>query len=110
LRRGTRGTMQTLRNTSWGVLLLADDSGGGANDKDDAHVRRAATTLLALLPLLAGGSFNAPLLPSKAWLQSAANGTTMLQWEINTFFPLAAWGPGDGRNGGGGGSSSGART
>ncbi len=44
------------------------------------------------------------MLPSKAWLQSAAKDAAMLRWAINDFFPPAVRGPGGGRNGGSGGA------
>jgi hypothetical protein len=110
LRGGTGGNTQALRDAAWGALLLAGSGGGGANDEDDMRVRRAATALITLLPLLAGGGSDAPSLPSEAWLRSTADDAAMLRWAIDDFFPLAARGPGGGRNGGSGGGSGGART
>ncbi len=51
-----------------------------------------------------------PMLPPKAWLQSAAEGAPMLRWAIDEFFPLEAQGPGGSRNGCSGGGGGGART
>jgi hypothetical protein len=107
LHGGTGRNTQALRDAAWGVLLLAGSGGGGANDEDDVRVGRAATALITLLLLLAGEGSDAPSFPSEAWLRSTAKDAAMLQWAIDDFFPLAAQGPGGGRNGGSRGSSRG---
>ena len=104
LSRSTK-TLRAVRDAAWGALLLAD--GGGA----DARVRRAATALLASLPLTgnADGGTAASTSRSEAWSRSVADGTAMLRWAIGDFFP-AALGPDCGRNGGGGGGGAQSRT